>query len=260
MKTALLISTYNWPQALELVLKSVQAQKTQPDEILIADDGSGEETRQLIKHFSAKGLPIKHVWQEDEGFRRTSILNKAVVQSQADYIIQIDGDCIVHPNFVCDHIKNMKENRFLFGSRVNIKKEALEPLFEIKNIDFSFFSRNISRRTRNLRVPFLTGFYKETAQLSKKVRGCNLSFWKKDFVAINGYNEDMTGWGKEDSEMVVRLLNNGVIGKRLRYAGIVYHIWHKESSRSKKNINEQIQQEAMDNGLKRCKNGIDKYL
>lgn len=260
MKTSLLISTYNWPQALELVLKSVQAQKLQPDEILIADDGSGEETGKLIEEFSEKGLPIKHVWQEDEGFRRTSILNKAVAQSEADYIIQIDGDCIVHPHFVSDHVNNIKENRFLFGSRVNIKKEALQPLFETKKYNFGFFSPNISRRTRNLHVPYLTGFYKETAELSKKVRGCNLSFWKKDFVAINGYNEDMTGWGKEDSEMVVRLLNSGVTGKRLRYAGIVYHIWHKESSRAKKNINETIQQEAIDKGLKRCENGIQKYL
>lgn len=260
MKTSLLISTYNWPEALELVLKSVQAQKLMPDEILIADDGSAEETGELIRFFSEKGLPIKHIWQEDEGFRRTSILNKAVAQSKADFIIQIDGDCIIHPNFVLDHVNNAKKNRFLFGSRVNIKQEALEPLFMLKNIDFSFFSGSITRRTRNLRVPFLGNFYKETSKLSKKVRGCNLSFWREDFIKINGYNENMTGWGKEDSEMVVRLLNSGVNGKRLRYGGIVYHIWHKESSRAKKNINEQIQQEAIDKGLKSCENGIDKYL
>ncbi|UZH54832.1 glycosyltransferase family 2 protein [Salinimicrobium tongyeongense] len=260
MRTSLLISTYNWPQALELVLRSVQEQIKMPDEILLADDGSGEETAVLIKSFIEKDLPIKHVWQEDQGFRRTSILNKAVAKSEADYIVQIDGDCMLHPNFLLDHLNNLKENRFLFGSRVNIREEALEQLFKLKNTEIGFFSRSISRRTRNLHLPFLTAFYKETAQLSKKVRGCNLSFWRKDFLAINGYNEDMTGWGKEDSEMVVRLLNRGVNGKRLRYGGIIYHIWHKECSRSKKCINEEIQQETIDKGLTFCKNGIDKYL
>src|SRR5690606_36898742 len=121
LRTSLLISTYNWPEALELVFNSLSAQTQMPDEILVADDGSGKETTNLIENFRVEtNIPLKHIWHEDEGFRRTFILNKAIAASESDYIIQIDGDCIMHKNFVEDHIKSTSENTFLFGSRVNI--------------------------------------------------------------------------------------------------------------------------------------------
>ncbi|MCM8568165.1 glycosyltransferase family 2 protein [Gramella jeungdoensis] len=260
MTVALLISTYNWPEALDLVLRSVKNQSVMPNEILIADDGSTEITKKLIEKFQEEGLPIKHFWQEDKGFRKSQILNKAIAGAKSDYIIQVDGDCILHRNFVEDHKQNAEIGNFLFGSRVNIKEDAIEKVLPKRKIKFSFFSGKISKRTRNLRVPFLSSFYKETDILSKKVRGCNISYWRSDFIAINGYNEAMTGWGKEDSEMVVRLLNNGINGRRLRYAGIVYHIWHIEKSREREVINSGIQAKAIENKLTRCENGIDQYL
>lgn len=260
MTVALLISTYNWPEALDLVLKSVQYQSVMPDEILVADDGSSEPTRELIEKYMDSGLDIKHIWQEDRGFRKSPILNKAIANSNSDYIIQVDGDCILHENFVEDHKLNAEKGNFLFGSRVNIKEAALETVLPAQKIKFSFFSGKISKRTRNLRVPVLSSLYKGSDILSKKVRGCNISFWRTDFIAINGYNEAMTGWGKEDSEMVVRLLNSGVNGRRLRYAGIVYHIWHVEKSREREKINSGIQAAAIENKLTRCEKGIDQYL
>lgn len=261
MKTALLISTYNWPGALNLVLKSLCRQTILPHEILIADDGSTYKTKEVVDFYiKEKKLPIKHIWHEDEGFRRTVILNKAIAVSSSDYIIQLDGDCIMHKNFVEDHIKSSRQKVFLFGSRVGIKQKYLPELFSYGIVDFPFFSGNITRKTRNLHIPFLADLNKEKPGLSKKVRGCNLSFWRADFLKINGYNEEMTGWGKEDSEMVIRLLNNGILGKRLRYKAIIYHIWHKVSSREKEDINSRIQQEAIDKELKFCRNGINKYL
>ena len=133
-------------------------------------------------------------------------------------------------------------------------------MFTKKSIDFRFFSKGIKKRTRNIYSQFLVRFYKPSTELSEKLRGCNLSFWRSDFIRINGYNEDMTGWGREDSEMVVRLLNNNIKGKRLRYLGIIYHIWHNEKSRERLNINDEIQQLAINQKLLRCNNGIDKYL
>ncbi|MCM4154561.1 glycosyltransferase family 2 protein [Gramella sp. AN32] len=260
MNNALLISTYNWPDALHLVLKSVEKQSVKPDEILIADDGSSNETKDVIDIFKKLGLPIKHIWQEDDGFKRTSILNKAIAASKADYIIQIDGDCIIHEKFVEDHLILAKDDTFLFGSRVNIKENAVAEVFQTEQTRFNFTSNKISRKTRNLHVPLFRDLYTETTELSKKVRGCNLSFWRKDFISINGYNEEMTGWGKEDSEMIIRLLNSGVKGKRLRYGGILYHIWHKASSRSQENINEKIEAKTAQENLKRCAKGIDQYL
>lgn len=261
MKAALLISTYNWPEALELVLKSAAAQSMQPHEILIADDGSKDETRELINDFKKiSTTKVVHVWHEDNGFRRSKILNKAIAKSNADYIIQIDGDCIMHKDFVKDHQAMAAENQFLFGSRVNIQQSFLDDLFGKKKINFSILSKGIKNRTRTLRIPFLSKIFQPDAGLSKKLRGCNLSFWKKDFIAINGYNEDFEGWGREDSEMVIRLLNSGHMGRRLRYRGIVYHIWHLVKDKSRFELNDALQNKAVAENRKRCENGIDKYL
>ncbi len=261
MKIALLISTYNWPEALDLVLRSALQQSQLPDEILIADDGSTEETKTLIKTYLNKSiLPIKHIWQMDEGFRRSHILNKTIAASTADYIIQIDGDCIMHKDFVKDHIIRAKKGEFLYGSRVNIKKAALPTVFENDIYRFSFLSRHIVKRTRNLRIPLLRDQYKPSSVFSSKVRGCNISYHKQDFIDVNGYNEDMEGWGREDSEFILRLLNNNVKGKRLRYGGIIYHIYHKESSKSNLKDNNRIQQNTIDEKLVWCENGVDKYL
>lgn len=261
MKIALLISTYNWPEALELVLKSALNQSVVPNQILIADDGSTVETERIIQKFQKNSsIAIMHIWQENNGFRKSSILNKAVAASDCDYIIQIDGDCIMHKDFVEDHVNRAEEERFLFGSRVNIKKEALSEIFEKEKFQFSFFSGNIGKRTRNLRIPKLRDRYKASANFSSKVRGCNISYWREDFISVNGYNEDMEGWGREDSEFILRILNKGIEGKRLRYGGIVYHLFHPESSRSYLEDNDKIQQKTIQEKLVWCENGVSKYL
>ncbi|MEZ4858104.1 MAG: glycosyltransferase family 2 protein [Flavobacteriaceae bacterium] len=261
MKTTLLVSTYNWPEALELVFKSVENQSLKPDEFLIADDGSKPETKKLIDTYIQKTtIPVVHIWHEDLGFRRSSILNKAIAKATGDYIIQTDGDCILHKDFMKDHKNNAEENCYLFGSRVSILEPFLEELFRRKKIWFHFFSKGIKKRGRTLRIPFLAKRNTPKSELSHKLRGCNLSFWKKDFIAVNGYNEAMTGWGREDSELMVRMLNNGIKGKRLKFGGIVYHIWHKTASKHNFNKNDQIQKEAMEKKLKWCEDGINKYL
>src|SRR5690606_29011838 len=126
MKASLIITTYNWPEALDLVLESLECQSQKPHEVLIADDGSSAETRTLIEKFQASSaVTIKHLWHEDQGFRRTVILNKALAQAEGDYIIQLDGDCLMHRRFVEDHMHFAREGNFLFGSRVNIKRNFL---------------------------------------------------------------------------------------------------------------------------------------
>lgn len=261
MKTALLISTYNWPKALDLILKSVLKQSQFPDEILIADDGSKKDTRSLIESYQNRNvIPIKHVWQEDEGFRKSLILNKTIASSSADYIIQIDGDCIIHKDFVKDHLSRAEARVFLYGSRVNIKKRSVSAIFEKKIHQFSFLSGYIGKRSRNLRIPFLRDRFKPSPLFSAKVRGCNISYWRKDFLEVNGYNEDMEGWGREDSEFVLRMLNNNIQGKRLRYGGILYHIYHKISSNYNFEDNDKIQYKTIQEKLVWCENGVSKYL
>ncbi|SOC81315.1 hypothetical protein SAMN06296241_2890 [Salinimicrobium sediminis] len=261
MKTALLLSTYNWPEALRSVLNSIIIQSRLPDEILIADDGSGAQTKAVIEEFSNKSrVAVKHVWQEDKGFRKSAILNKAVAGTKADYIIQIDGDCILHPHFIKDHLARAEKGIFLFGSRVNIKPSAVSEVLEMDQAKFSLLSEAIKNKSRNLRIPLVQRFYKPTSGFSGKTRGCNLSYWREDFIAVNGYDEVMEGWGREDSEYVIRLLNYGVKGKRLRYGGIVYHIFHPEKSKEFLERNNEIQERTMREKKLRCEKGIDKYL
>lgn len=261
MKTALLLSTYNWPAALNLVLKSIIRQSVLPDEILIADDGSKEETKLLIESFQKiSAVPIKHFWQEDLGFRKSRILNQAVAGTDAEYIIQVDGDCILHSKFVEDHINARATNTYLYGARVNILPEYVDSVFEKQIIDFGYFSKEIKNKSRSLHVPFLASFYKVHKAYSDKFRGCNVSFWRKDFIEINGYNEDYEGWGREDSDLVIRMGNKGVLAKRLRYAGIVFHIHHKINSRDNFDKNDEMQNQTIAKKVVWIENGISKYL
>lgn len=261
LRSSLIISTYNWPDALALVLKSLKNQSVLPDEVIIADDGSTPETKTLISKISeASNIPIHHIWHEDVGFTKSIILNKAIAQSQGEYIIQVDGDCIMHPNFIKDHLKFSSENTYLYGSRVNIQKAYLETLFTDQHVLFSPFSEGIKKRTRAIYSPFLSQFYKANHEFSKKFRGCNTSYYKSDFVAVNGYNEDFKGWGREDSELALRFHNFGLQSRRLRYRGIVYHIYHLEKSKSRLELNNDIELKTINEKLSWTENGIDKYL
>lgn len=261
MRTALLISTYNWPEALELVLKSALTQSVFPAEIIVADDGSNEATKLLIKQFQQKtDILIHHVWQEDLGFRKSKILNKAIAQTTAEYIVQVDGDCIMHKNFIEDHLNAAQKGVYLYGSRVNILPDFVVSILKKKQIDFNLFSKEIKNKTRSLHIPFLAKFYKIHDGISKKFRGCNVSYWRNDFIAVNGYNEDFEGWGREDSDLAIRLGNNGVKAKRLRYAGIVFHIDHKINSKENFELNNDMQNETISKKIVRIVNGIDHYL
>lgn len=261
MEVVLLISTYNWPEALELVLKSALSQSVSPSEILIADDGSYEQTKLLIQEFQKISLiPICHIWQEDLGFRKSKILNKAIAITKSEYIIQIDGDCIVHKNFVEDHIKASQKGVYLYGSRVNILPVFVADILAKKQVDFNLFSKEIKNKSRSIHIPFLSKFYKTKTGISKKFRGCNVSYWRDDFIAVNGYNEDFEGWGREDSDLVIRMGNNGVQSKRLRYAGIVFHIYHKINSKENFELNNAIQNETILKKHTIISKGINQYL
>ena len=241
MKTSLVIATYNWPEALELVLLSVLKQSVMPDEVLIADDGSTLETQVLIKLYSSKfQTGIKHVWQEDKGFQKTSILNKSVSESKGEYIIQIDGDIIMHKHFIRDHIKT--------------KQSILH-----SNINFSFFEKGIKNRINSIHSSFLARLLSQKNKTLKGTRGCNFSYWKEGFIKANGYNEDMNSWGKEDTELSVRLMNNGMQKIKLKCLAVCYHLHHTISSRTGLNINNTILNLAINNKTKFCTNGINKY-
>lgn len=257
----LVTPTYNWPEALELLLLSVLNQTVLPNEVIIADDGSREDTKQLIEKFQQKfTIPLIHIWHEDVKNRKPKIMNKAIAAASYDYIVEIDGDIIMNKHFIEDHLNFAVKGHYLFGSRVNIQAKLLDNLFLKKIIHFNFFSKGIKKRARTIRIPFLMNLAKSVDKRSKKLRGCNMSFWKEDFIKINGFNEDLVGWGIDDSEMIQRLHNIGIKGKRLKYAGIAYHIFHKEQSKSHIEINNEIEKQTTEKKLTFIDKGINQYI
>ena len=194
MKTcSLLISTYNWPEALRLCLMSIKEQVILPDEVIIADDGSTEETSKLIKEFSNDfPVEIKHVWHPDEGFRLASIRNKGIAAASGEYIIQIDGDLILHSHFVADHLQLKKPGHFVTGSRVLLSQGSTEKLIFHQSIDLKKWSINKKNHFNGFRSRFISRLlanrYKIKGKHSFFVKGCNMGFWKNDLMKVNGHN------------------------------------------------------------------------
>jgi GT2 family glycosyltransferase len=263
IKSTLIIATYNWPEALICCLRGVALQSTLPDEVIIADDGSTEETAEAISNFSEDStLKINHIWQEDEGFRKTSILNKAIAKATGDYIIQIDGDVVPHKHFVKDHLSFAVKGTYVAGTRVNTNQQLKDKIINRKLTKIPLLAIGSKNFFNSLRLPqlsFLMENYRTAENEIYYVKGCNMAFWKQDFVEINGYDENFIGWGLEDSDLAIRLHNNGVKKRYLKMAAIVYHLWHKDFSRDREEIN-RLLLKTTSQGLKRAEKGIDQYL
>lgn len=258
---SLVTPTYNWPGALELLLLSILDQTVLPNEVIVADDGSREDTKQLIADFQKKfPVPLIHIWHEDLKNRKPRIMNQAIAASRQEYIIEIDGDIIMERHFVEDHLTFAEKGHYLYGSRATILEGFLGELFSKKITRFNFFSKGIKKRSRTVRIPFLMKFAKSVDQRSSKLRGCNMSFWREDFIKINGFNESLVGWGIDDSEMIQRLHNIGIKGKRLKFAGIAYHIYHKEQSKSHLEINNEIERLTTEKKLTFIEKGVNQFL
>lgn len=250
---------------MELCLKSVFDQSVLPGEIVICDDGSTVDTEVIVKKYQAlRKVPIIHVWQKDEGFKLGQIRNKGIAKAKGDYIIQIDGDLILHKHFIKDHMQFAKQRFFTTGSRVLLSPETTESLTDNNSTDIKKYSEGDRNYFNGLRIPFLHNllgkFYKTTGKNKYYVKGCNMAFWKNDLLKINGYNEDFTGWGKEDSEIAIRLINAGIKKQFLKFGGITYHLFHKEASREMEQKNFRMMQQAVEKKIMRTSNGVDQYL
>ena len=266
MNCSLIICTYNWPEALRLVLVSATFQSIPPNEIIIADDGSDESTLELIQELAEKTLiPIIHSWQKDVGCRIPHSRNKAIAKSNYEYIIMIDGDTVLHKDFIKDHLRFSNKGIYIQGSRVLLQEKFTNNLLQSKFFTSPTFSSIDAKNKLNmLRLPILSwvlSFFK--SQNIRRIRGCNYSIFKNDIVKVNGFNEEITTWGREDSEFVQRLFNIGLKKKYLKFSGIQYHLYHNERVHNSQEIaaaNNYILENTISNNLKRCSLGIDNYL
>lgn len=262
VKTSVLISTYNWPEALERAVGGMLKQTVMPDEIVIADDGSGPSTARVIDRLKADSpVPIIHVWQEDKGFRLSAIRNKAIARMSGDYVIQIDGDVVPSRHFVSDHLELAERGYFVCGSRVKLSPEITARVLSDRHFKPNLFNMPLSFVANSLRSRLFRHYLAERYGHSiDHLRGCNMAFWRDDLIMVNGFNEDLTQWGHEDGEIAFRLHFAGVKKKSLKMGGCVYHLYHKEASRS----GEQRHLDELDmvrqGRITWCDNGLDKYL
>ena len=259
---SLIVTTYNRPLFLELVLKSILRQKVMPAEVIIADDGSTIETEELINRYvKLFPVPLIHSWIPDKGFRLAKSRNMAIARSTGDYIIIIDGDIVLSPCFVHDHLQARKPGYFINGGRARLSEAATLKRCQTLDDKFSLFTYGLKRPLTMVRLPWLYKMAKGPIGI-KKIRGCNMSFWRNDLVAVNGFEEKIEGWGCEDTELVVRLFNNGV--KKLNISGLapcvhLYHPGDKNSSVTRVE-NAKIEEESITKGKKRADLGLDQYI
>ncbi len=238
---AVIITTYNRPDALSAVLTGYLAQRDRNFEMIVADDGSTSETAQIIADIQADAdFKITHIWQEDQGFRAATIRNRALARTSADYIIFSDGDCIPLPHFVAQHRRLAETGWFLAGNRI-LMSEALTRSVLVDRVSvrtwtaFQWLSaamtKQINRFIPLLPLPVASPLRKIPAKRWEGVMTCNLSAWRSDLMKINGFDETYSGWGLEDSDLVIRLLHAGVYHKSARFAAPVLHLWHRENDR-----------------------------
>ena len=268
MRIAVIVTTYNRIDALRAVLEGYLAQSDGDFEMIVADDGSTMATKDLIEQYQAKSpFPIKHVWQEDLGFRASSIRNRAIAATDSPYLIFTDGDCIPSRNFVASHRKLLESGCFLSGNRILLSESFTMKVLKEKvpvhewSLSHWLLARVKGQINRVLPLIRLPGIRRKNApDRWEGVKTCNLSAWRDDLCKINGLDESYAGWGLEDSDLVIRLLRSGVKHKSARFSALVFHLWHPENDRSRLAENNRMLSGLMASDSVRAKVGLDQYL
>lgn len=263
MRVSLVVSTYERPDALAAVLDSVARQRAAPDEIVIADDGSGPATRALIAGFTRRSaVPVRAVSQAHEGFRLTRLRNLAIAAATADYLVFIDGDMLLHEGFVADHRRQARPGCFTQGVRVHADEALTAKLLAEPRTPLVPWSPGLGflRRAYLLRSRPLAAATRRLANHWIAIKGCNQAFWRADLVRVNGFNEAIEGWGPEDKELCARLMNAGIERQTLMFGGIAVHLHHPPASRAALPANQRVLQDTQRERRQWCDRGLDAHL
>lgn len=235
----LIITTYNWPQALDRALASAARQTRPAHEVVIADDGSREETVELVRDWQKRfPVPLIHAWQEDTGFRISRARNLAVSMSSGEYLVFTDGDCLLQPTYLEDQMQLAKPGWFISGRRIMMNEKAtartlageIDPptmtIGEMHREDI-FMKKSYSRRMR--RLPLGPLRFLQPIDLSR-VEGCNMAIYRKDLMRLGGFDESYREFGHEDVDFAIRAIRSGMKGLRAEFNGAVMHMDHPRRS------------------------------
>ena len=260
MRISLMISTYERPDALAAVLRSVKRQSVAPHEVIIGDDGSGPETEAVVKDAMARGLPIVHAWLAHDGFRLARMRNHAASRSTGDYLVITDDDIVLHRDFLLDHQKAARPGFFVQGGRILLGDDPSRTMLEKDAYWPNLFTHDVGNRKNLIRSPLLSRLFSKEAVGLRGIRTCNFALWRDDYYRINGFNEEFVGWGREDSEFVTRLFNSGIRRKNLRFAALGCHLYHPPRSRQGLAENDAKLAAAIDAKRTRCSQGLNLHL
>ncbi len=268
MFASVIFTTYNHPKWLEKTLWGFAAQSYRDFEIIVADDGSGPETGEVIERMQNEiEIPLRHLWQEDDGFQKCRILNKAVVASRGEYLIFTDGDCIPHPDFVKNHVELARENTMLSGGYFKLPLDVSRAI-----IKEDILNGNCTRPGWLLRhgVPFtpklaklfshpLIGAVLDALTVTRATwNGHSSSTWKKHVLEVNGFDERMQ-YGGQDREFGERLVNLGLATRQVRHRCCCVHLDHGRGYARPESIrkNQAIRAHTRKNGVVRTPYGIE---
>lgn len=242
MRISLAVTTYERPDALAAVLETVQRQSTFPQELIVADDGSSEPTRTVVDRFTDRApFTVRLVKQEHQGFRVARLRNLAIARAQGDYLIFVDGDMMLHPEFIADHVRHARPGYFTQGVRIPADSAGRRRVHAWRNVTLSRLTRQIGN-----------------ALLS--IKSCNLGVWRSDLLKVNGFDENFVGWGPEDKELCVRLRHAGVKRQSLLFGGIAYHLAHPPADRARRAENERLFAVSRAERRVRCSHGVDAHM
>jgi glycosyltransferase involved in cell wall biosynthesis len=239
---SIIVSTYNREDALAAVLRALARQSDGNFEVIVADDGSGRPTAETAEAWKEKApFSLTHVWHEDRGFRLAEIRNRAIVASRGAYCLFLDGDCIPRPNFVAVHRRLAQHGWFVTGNRALMSQaltaEVLQNRLEPEGWDFHAWLRQRARGGINRLAPVLSLPLGPLRKLRPHAwvgaRACNFAVWRSDLEQVDGFDARFSGWGREDSDIIIRLLRAGARRKNGRFATGVFHLWHPEADRSR---------------------------
>jgi glycosyltransferase involved in cell wall biosynthesis len=262
---SIIITTYNREDALDAVLRSLARQSDPAFEIIVADDGSGPGTANLIDSWKSRIVRrLEHVWHPDRGFRAAEIRNRAILAARGVYCVFLDGDCIVRPNFVASHRRLAEIGWFVSGNRVLLSPALTEKVLKDKLTPEDWrlgrwlaerWDAGINRLSAMLYLP-LGPLRRIRRAMWQGARSCNLAIWRSDLERVDGFDADYSGWGKEDSDVIIRLLHAGVRRKDGLFATGVIHLWHAEADRSRLSENERKLAEVVAGDRIKAKRGL----
>ena len=266
---SVIVSTYNREDALAAVLRSLARQGDRDFEVLVADDGSGTATARVVADWASRmPVPLKHVWHPDRGFRLAEIRNRAIRASAGAYCVFIDGDCIARSDFVAAHRRLAEPGWFVTGNRILLSHELTERILRVglepEQWRLAEWLAARAQRRVNRFAPLLDLPLGKLRRLHSRhwrgARGSNIAFWRADLDKVDGFDAAYSGWGREDSDIFIRMIRAGVLRKDGRFATGVLHLWHPEADRARLADNERMLAEVIDGTRVRAKQGLSRVI